>query len=110
MSFIRGCGETKAQSNMMSLQIVPPASATMSPSAVCCLLVSSRHRGTIAPLSPPPPRVPAGRQGGRGGSAYVGPSVHSRGHMGGMWPSTAHVAPLNEGIIRHGGCDRRAWP
>lgn len=30
-------------------------------------------------------------------------SVHSQGHMGGMWPSKAHVDQLNEGIMRHGG-------
>lgn len=30
-------------------------------------------------------------------------SVHSQGHMGGMWPSRAHVYKLNEGIMRHGG-------
>lgn len=30
-------------------------------------------------------------------------SVHSQGHMGGMWPSRAHVDHLNEGIMRHGG-------
>lgn len=30
-------------------------------------------------------------------------SVHSQGHMGGMWPARAHVDQLNEGIMRHGG-------
>lgn len=30
-------------------------------------------------------------------------SVHSQGHMGGMWPSRAHVYKLNEGIMWHGG-------
>lgn len=30
-------------------------------------------------------------------------SVHSHGHMGGMWPSRAHADQLNEGIMWHGG-------
>lgn len=30
-------------------------------------------------------------------------SVHSQGHMGGMWPSRAHVDQLNGGIMPHGG-------
>lgn len=30
-------------------------------------------------------------------------SVHSQQHMGGMWPSRAHVHRLNEGILQNGG-------
>lgn len=30
-------------------------------------------------------------------------SVHSHGHMGGMWPSRAHADQLNECIMWHGG-------
>lgn len=63
---------------------------TMCPSTVWC----RRGDWTIVPLSSSAPeslRPPTAA------------SVHSRGHMGDMWPSRAHNLQLKEGFMPHGG-------